>query len=218
VPDQGAVPLPAQFGAPGRVPGFAPGTVPGRILTPPSDRSVPGLWLRPFGLQRSGLPGFLWHVGSFVALLVLAVIALYLAPRRLTVISQVVSESLGQTLLAFVVGLLGFMGSTLLGFLLFVNVVGWPLVPIMGLGIYLATALGLVALSLALGNKVSRLFRLDDRSPLFHLVVGLVLIFLVSMIPYLGWLVVGICAATGFGAVLWTRGGDTTGWSLDEAE
>jgi hypothetical protein len=218
IPEHGAVALPRRFEVPGRLPNLGPGPVPGRILTLPSDRALPGLWLRPFGLHRSGLPGILWHVGSFVALLVLAVFALYLTPQRLTLLSQVVSESWGQTFLAFVVGLLALMGAVLLSFLLFVNVVGWPLVPIMALGIYLATAFGLVAVSLALGNKVSSLFRLDGRGPLFHLVIGIVLIFLVSMIPYLGWVIVGVCATIGFGAVLWTRGGGTSGWSLDEAQ
>jgi hypothetical protein len=191
----------------------------GGILRPPTDRaSLPFFGLRPFGLLREGPPGVLWHLGALVSLLILAVIALFVAPRRVGVLVQVVSNGWGQRLLAFVIGLLGYLGFALLSFLVFINVVGWPLVIVLSLAIYLATAFGLVAIGLALGSGLCRLFRIDDRGPLFRLGVGVVVLFLGSIVPYLGWLVVGCSAVLGFGAVLWTRGGGITGWSLDDSD
>jgi len=58
----------------------------------------------------------------------------------------------------------------------------------------------------------------EQGGPLFRLGVGVLLLFLAGIVPYLGWLVVAAPAALGFGAVLWTRGGDVYGWSLDGVE
>ena len=191
----------------------------GGILLAPIDRtSGPFFGLRPFGLHREGLPGMLWHLGSFVSLLIMAVIALFLAPRRVSVVAQVVSNGWGQRLLTFVIGLMGYLGSGLLGFLIFINVVGWPLAIVLGLGLYLATTFGLVAVSLAVGSGLCRFLRMDQGGPVLRLGVGILALFLGSIIPYIGWLVAGGSAVLGFGAVLWTRGGGTAGWSLDDVD
>ena len=189
----------------------------GRLLTLPATRGVvPFLGLRPFGLHREGLPGVLWHAGSFVAWLIVATIAFVFAPRRVAVLAEVISNGWGQRLLAFVIGLLGYVGLALLGFLIFINVVGWPLLLILALGIYLATAYGLVAVSLAAGSGLCRILAIEQSSSLFRLGVGVLILFLGSIIPYLGWFVAGLSAVLGFGAVLWTRGGGASGWTLDE--
>jgi hypothetical protein len=195
---------------------FAPS--PGAILVPPAERMArPTFWLRPFGLQRDGVQGIGWYVGSLVSWLALAGIGLFLAPRRVGVLARVLSGERGQLLLAFAIGVLGYLSLGLLAFLIFINVVGWPIMVILMLVVYLATSLGLLAVSLALGAGVCRLARLDDRRPLLHLFVGVLLLFLGSIIPYLGWAVVACSAALGFGAVLWTRGGSISGWSLDDS-
>lgn len=190
-----------------------------RILIPPTARlAQPGFWLSPFGLGREGLPGVWWYAGSPASVLILAVIALSAMPRRVGVLARVMSSGCGQQLWAFVIGLLGYLTIALLVFLLFVNVVGGPLLLVLGIGAYLATAVGLVAVSLTLGTAVCRFARLGGVGPLFRLCVGVVLLFLGSIIPYLGWLVFGVSAITGFGAVLWTRGGEVSGWSLAEVD
>jgi hypothetical protein len=190
-----------------------------RVLPLPGVRGeLPAFRLRPFGLHRAGLPGIFWLLGSFVTALVLSSGALFLFPRRVGVLAQVLSNGWGQRLLAFVIGLLGYVGTALLTFLIFINVVGWPLLVLMALAVYVASVFGLVGMSLALGRAVSRFFRLDVRSPLIQLVVGITLVFVAGVIPYLGWIVVGLGIALGFGAVLWTRGGSVTGWSLDDVE
>jgi len=189
-----------------------------RILTPPTSerQAQPYMRVRPFGLHREGLPGLWWYVGSLVSLLILAIMALFLFPRRLGIMARVVRGGWGERALAFAVGLLGYLGIGLLTFLIFINVIGWPILLILILGVYVATAIGLVSVSLALGAAVCQFFRLDDRGPLFHLGVGVILLSLASMLPYLGWVVAGVVAVLGFGVVLWTRGGDTVGWSLDD--
>ncbi len=191
----------------------------GGILLAPAERA-PGSFfgLRPFGLHREGLPGMLWQLGSFVSLLIMSVIALFLAPRRVGVMAQVVSNGCGQRLLTFVLGLMGYLGAGLLSFLIFINVVGWPLAIVLGLGLYLATAFGLVAVSLAVGSGLCRSLRVDQGGPVLRLSVGILVLFLGSIIPYIGWLVAGGSAVLGFGAVLWTRGGGTAGWSLDDVD
>jgi hypothetical protein len=146
------------------------------------------------------------------------VLAYVVAPRRVAVLAEVISNGWGQRLLTFVIGLLGYMGLALLGFLIFINVVGWPIVFILMLGVYFATAFGLVAVSLAVGSALCRVFGIDQSRKLFRLGVGVLILFLCSIIPYLGWVVAGVSAVLGFGAVLWTRGGGATGWALDDGD
>jgi hypothetical protein len=195
----------------------APPPTVGRILIPPTAGATSrGLGLRPFGVDRAGLAGVWWHLGSLAALLVLAAIVLLLIPRRVNVLAEVLSDDWGQRLLAGVIGLLGYLGAGLLAFLLFVNVVGAPLAAILVLCVYLATGVGLTAVSLALGRAICHVLHLGQHGPVFHLGSGIVVLFISSIIPYVGWIVAGIAALLGFGAFLWTRGGDTARWSLDE--
>jgi hypothetical protein len=189
------------------------------ILVLPANRGVrPFLGLRPFGLHREGLPGVLWHIGSFVSLLIMAALAFVFAPRRVGVLSGVVSNGWGQRLLAFMIGLLGYLGLALLGFLIFINVVGWPIMVVLSLAVYFATAYGLVAVSLAVGSWLCRSVGIEQSGALFRLGVGVLVLFLCSIIPYVGWFVAGLSAVLGFGAVLWTRGGGATGWTLDDGD
>lgn len=190
---------------------------PGRAILPaPGSGQRSLFWMGPFGLHRMGVPGVWWYLGSFVSLLILAAMALFAAPRRVNVVAQVISGGWGQRALALTIGILAYLGLVLLALLLFVNIVGWPILMVIGLGAYLATAIGLVAVALALGSGVSRGAGLQQAGPLFRLLVGALLLFLGSSIPYVGWLVVGFAAALGFGAVAWTRFGDTRGWTLDD--
>ncbi len=187
----------------------------GRALaTPPETRLRPSIfWLRPFGLHREGIAGVWWYLGSFLAMFIPAAVALLLLPRRVRTVADVLSNGWSQRLLAFTIGLMGYLTAGILVFLIFINVVGWPLLLVIALTVYAATAIGLVAIALALGAGASGLVRLHGRGPLFHLWVGAVLLFLASILPYLGWIVAGVAAALGFGAVLWTRGGDEKGWT-----
>lgn len=218
-----AVVLPGQGLAPvgpilsGDQPGLVAG-LPGQgtsLLVPRNRPAFPAFGLRPFGLHREGLAGIWWHLGSLVSLLIASILVLFLFPRRIGVLARVLSNGWGQRLLALVVGLLGYLGFGLLIFLIFINVVGWPLVFMVTLAVYLATGIGLVAVSLALGRAICRAFRVGAGRPVFHLGVGVLLLFLGSIIPYLGWIVAGVSSLLGFGAVLWTRVGDVSGWSLD---
>jgi hypothetical protein len=219
LPDRGFIPVGLGVRALSAPPAGMPVPLPRRILPLPGVRGeLPNVWLRPFGLHRSGLPGMFWLLGSFVSALILATVALFIFPRRVGVLAQVLSNGWGQRFLAFVIGVLGYLGTGLLAFLIFINVVGWPLLIVISLAVYVASAFGLVGISLALGRAVTGFLRLGERGSLFNLIVGTVVLFLASIIPYLGWVVVGLSVVLGFGAILWTRAGSTASWTLDEAQ
>jgi hypothetical protein len=189
----------------------------GRLLVPPAvSPSGRGLGLRPFGVDRAGLAGVWWHLGTLAALFVLAAVVLLLLPRRVDVLAEVLSDDWGQRFLAGVIGLLGYLGAGLLAFILFINVVGAPLGAILVLSVYLSTGIGLAAVSLALGRAICHRLRLGQHGPVFHLGMGMFVLYVLTVIPYVGWIVAGIAALLGFGAFLWTRGGDTARWSLDD--
>jgi hypothetical protein len=215
LPQQGLRPVgPILSGDQAILLGGLPGQAPS-LLVPRNRLAFPAFGLRPFGLDREGLAGVWWHLGTLVSLLIASTLVLFLFPRRIGVLARVLSNGHGQRLLALVVGLLGYLGLGLLAFLIFINVVGWPLMLILTLVVYLGTCVGLVAVGLALGQALCRAFRVAEGRPVFHLGVGVLLLFLGSLIPYLGWIVAGISGLLGFGAVLWTRLGDVSGWSLD---
>lgn len=176
---------------------------------------VSDFWLLPFGLHRRGLEGVWWYLASFAVLAAMTVTVVLVFPDRVHVLAE--SMQGGRQLAAnLVVGLLGYLFFFLVGFLLVINIVGLPLVLLVVAILYSLSLLGVVAVSLAVGHGVARRARLRAESALFDLLVGLVLVFLASVIPYLGWLVIGIVLALGLGAVLRTRFGRGTGWSLEE--
>jgi hypothetical protein len=176
---------------------------------------VSDFWLLPFGLHRCGLEGVWWYLASFAVLAATTVTVALVFPDRVHVLAE--SMQGGRQLAAnLVVGLLGYLFFFLVGFLLVINIVGLPLVLLVVAILYSLSLLGVSAVSLAVGHGVARRARLGTESALFDLLVGLVLVFLASVIPYLGWLVIGIVLALGLGAVLRTRFGRGTGWSLEE--
>ncbi|MBI5955417.1 MAG: hypothetical protein HY871_00290 [Chloroflexi bacterium] len=176
---------------------------------------VSDFWLLPFGLHHRGVEGIWWYLASFAVLAAMTVTVALLFPDRVHVLAE--SMQGGRQLAAnLAVGLLGYLFFVLVGFLLVINIIGLPLVLLVVVILYSLSVLGVVAVSLAVGHGVARMARLGAESALFDLLVGLVLVFLASVIPYLGWLVIGIVLALGLGAVLRTRFGRGTGWSLEE--
>jgi hypothetical protein len=58
----------------------------------------------------------------------------------------------------------------------------------------------------------------ERAGPLVDLLAGLLIIFILSLIPLLGPLLLALLAILGFGAVVLTRAGSAGGWDLDLSE
>ncbi|MHB8619174.1 MAG: hypothetical protein ACYDAG_06325, partial [Chloroflexota bacterium] len=117
-------------------------------------------------------------------------------------------------LLGILLGLMGFGLAYVLLRLSWLTIVGVPFIPFLIGGVWLATMLGLVAISLWVGRSICQTNGLV-LPVLAETLLGFWLLFIPGMIPYLGWLLGAVLGAAGFGAVLQTHFGSPQGWSLE---
>lgn len=173
--------------------------------------------LVPFGIHRRGLPGISRYIASLVFFYLLSTILLFLFPRRLRVVTKAMtSGDLRRKLRLAAVGMIGVLAALLLASLGFFVFIGLSLLPLLLLGVSIALYVGLVGVSLALGNWIKRRAQLIEESPLLELTIGVLVLFIIGMIPILGWLFIGAAVIFGLGAILSTKFGTGERWSLEE--
>ncbi|MCL4533778.1 MAG: hypothetical protein M1370_01280 [Bacteroidetes bacterium] len=182
------------------------------------DRSPRLFWIRPFGLHSAGLEGIGWYATSFGILLISSFVTSFVFPRQLKTVSDALRRQPRRSLWFLLLGLIAYATLGLLVTLLFLNFTTIVLLLLVLPALLLATLLGLVAVELWIGQVITRWGHIEGSSALMELLVGVVLLFLVSSIPYAGWAAVGIAAAIGFGALLYTRFGSGEEWSLGTLE
>ncbi len=176
------------------------------------------LWLRPFGVHRPDADDLSWALGSFAVLGTVSTMLLFLFPKRVRYVSKLLrDEPFRNHVLNVLVGLLAYGVAYALLRLSWLMIMGVPFIPFLVGGVWLLTMMGIVAVSFTLGRALLRYFD-APLPPLAEVVIGLWLLFVTSMLPVLGWLVGGVCASLGFGALLQTRFGTRQRWSLDPLE
>ncbi len=139
----------------------------------------------------------------FLCLLVLAFIINALLPRQMGVISEDIKTN---PLRAGFWGVVGLISIVPLAALLTMSVVGIVLVPVeIALGVLVAL-MGFIAAARLIGREV--LLRLKkERGIMTQTSLGLVVIWVIGWIPYLGWLTKTLAIVVGMGSVLVTRFG-----------
>jgi hypothetical protein len=172
-------------------------------------------WLRPFGVHRADVNDIWWALGSFAVLSTVATGLLYLAPKRIRYVSQLLrAEPTTNHLVNILLGLLAYSVAYALLRLSWLTIVGVPFIPFLVGGVWLLTMLGVVSVSFTLGRSLLR--RAGAKlPPLAECLIGLWLLFVTSMLPFLGWATGGLAASLGFGVLLQTRLGTRQRWSLD---
>jgi len=170
------------------------------------------------GMERIGADSFLGRVGALLLLLGTGTLTLYLVPRRVGRIAQTLE--VGGVALArlFLVGLAGYVVFAALSVLAALTLFGAPVGLLLLIGAYAIIPLGLAAISLPLGRAAGRRFGLTPPGPLVDLLAGLLIIFILSLIPLLGTVLLVLLAIVGFGAVVLTRAGSAQGWDFDLSE
>lgn len=179
----------------------------------PTPGATPAV-LTPFGLYPAGFRGVGMMFLSLCVLLAAGSLTAYLAPSRLHMVQQALHVSWRNLALLGIVGLLGYGMSLLLMFILVTLVVGIPFAVLLLLVLAVATVFGFIGVSLALGRWLRDRLDLPASSPLIELALGIVLIFPLGLLPFIGWPVVLLVAALGFGAFLVTKGGTGEPWSV----
>jgi hypothetical protein len=126
-----------------------------------------------------------------------------LAPARLERVQRAVARA---PLQSAAVGLLSVAVALLAIAALVITVVGIPAAAIVGLGSALALYAGLVAVAAAIGRLLP-VPALRDR-PIAQLGSGVLMLWLVGLVPVVGGLLSWAVALLGLGAVVFTRGGE----------
>lgn len=208
--------------------GFRPGgTQPATTGPPVQERRQPptiqepqrpgetnALRLRPFGPYQRSWVGVSLYVTSFFALLGASTAMVFLWPQRLRRLKETMKTGWKGIMRLALIGFLGYGVASIFITLSGLVIVGLPLAFLIMLGLVLVTLAGLVAVSLTVGSRLAKLGKTNVTSPLFQLILGVLLLFPISIVPFIGWLVVGGLSCLGLGTILLTRFGSEEGWSL----
>ncbi len=127
-------------------------------------------------------------------------------PKRATAISQAIPNRLGRR---FLIGFLVNLAILPLIVVLVITVVGIFLIPFVAI-IYLAVnLLASVGLSLTVGKRISGDLKEGAvETPYICLLSGVLVVFVISIIPVLGWLIYGAASCIALGATVDTRLGE----------
>jgi hypothetical protein len=142
---------------------------------------------------------FAVNILMFLGLLGLAILFAALMTRQVGVVSSYIEKNWWKSLLW---GILGAILIIPVAGLLAVTIIGIPLILVEIVFISLALALGLVGVSQLIGKKVTRALRRPGQPMMLEGIIGIVVLFLVNLVPLLGGLVCLVAATMGFGSAL----------------
>ena len=145
----------------------------------------------------------------FLVILVLALLIVALLPKPVRTVAEAIGENTFKVALT---GLLGLVLITPLALLLTVSVVGIALIPLEVIVVVCSVLLGFIAVGQLIGKKVLKLFHRPNPSMLRETFWGLIILWLIGWIPYIGWMVKAVAIVIGLGAALITRFGTYQGW------
>jgi hypothetical protein len=145
----------------------------------------------------------------FLVILVLALLIAALLPKPVRIVSEAIRENTFKVVLC---GILGLVLIAPLALLLTISVVGIALIPLEVIVVVCSVLLGFIAVGRIIGGTVLRLFKRPNPGIVRETFWGLVILWLIGWIPYIGWMVKAIAIVIGLGAVLVTRFGTHQGW------
>ena len=149
----------------------------------------------------------------FLVILVLALLIAALLPKPVRIVSEAITENSFKVVLC---GLLGLVLIAPLAILLTISVVGIALIPLGVIVVVCSILLGFIAVGQLLGGWLLRLLRRRNTGMIRETFWGLIFLWLIGWIPYLGWMIKAIAIVIGLGAVLVTRFGTYQGWKCEQ--
>jgi hypothetical protein len=175
-----------------RVGGSLGGLISGLVQSIAGAREAP-----PFALHA------LAHVVHAVALVVVALLVLAFLPERVERVRGFLTARPGASVLGGLAIAVGFVPVIVL---LCISIVGIPLVPVVLVAVAALLAMGITAAATWLGDRLPVLQ--DRKSPFVALLLGVAVLMLVTLIPFVGSLVVVVLAFAAGGAALFSRFGE----------
>jgi len=140
----------------------------------------------------------------FLGILIITVVTVLLIPKPVRLISAAIKEK------PFKVTAWGLSGLVLivpLAVLLAISVVGIVLIPLEMTIVLCSVLLGFISVSQLVGRKLFTVLKRNDQSMMRETIWGLVVLWLIGWIPYVGWMIKVCAIVLGMGAVLSTRFG-----------
>jgi hypothetical protein len=146
----------------------------------------------------------------FLVILVLALLIAALLPKPVRIVSEAIRENTFKVILC---GILGLVLIAPLALLLTISVVGIALIPLEVIFVVCSVLLGFIAVGQLIGAKLLRLLKRSEPGIVRETFWGLVILWLIGWIPYVGWMVKAIAIVIGLGATLVSRFGTHRGWA-----
>jgi hypothetical protein len=145
-------------------------------------------------------------VAIFLGVLLLTVITVFLIPKPVRLIASAVK---GKPFKSTAWGLAGLVLVVPLAVLLAISVVGIVLIPLEMAIVLCAVLIGFISVSQLVGQKLFTILKRQDQSLMRETVWGLIVLWLIGWIPYVGWMIKMCAIVLGLGGVLLTRFGTT---------
>jgi hypothetical protein len=143
------------------------------------------------------------EAGLRYALLFLgALLFAFLAPERFGRLHTAVRRA---PLRSIAGGTVAFVAASLLSIVLVITIIGIPVAFVLGLALFVAASMGLATVGHLVGQALP--VRALEGRPVWRLGAGILALFVVTRVPFFGWLAFLLALAIGTGAVVLTRFG-----------
>jgi len=143
-------------------------------------------------------------ISIFLGVLLLTILTVFLIPKPIRLISSAIKQ---KPFKVTVWGLAGLVLIVPLAVLLAVSVVGIVLIPLEMTIVLCAVLIGFIAVSQLVGRRLFTVLKRKDQSMMRETIWGLIILWLIGWIPYVGWIVKMCAIVLGLGGVLLTRFG-----------
>ncbi len=143
-------------------------------------------------------------ISIFLGVLLITIVTVFLIPKPIRLISSAIKE---KPLKVTAWGIAGLVLVVPLAVLLAVSVVGIVLIPLEMTIVLSAVLIGFIAVSRLIGRRLFSVLKRDDQSMMRETIWGLVILWLIGWIPYVGWMIKVCAIVIGLGGVILTRFG-----------
>jgi hypothetical protein len=176
-----------------------------------------------FGRHLPGWQGVFSVIGAYLFLYLSGMVMLFLIPRQIGVMLNAFlpaheQRGLRNWLFFLGVGILSLLALILLAGLGLVTDAAFPLPLFMLALLLLIIWIGLITFGLVLGAGISRLAGSPHSGPLGELSLGLLVVFALGRLPFIGWLFTLFMVTLSLGAVVITHLGSGGQWTLNDLE
>ncbi len=141
---------------------------------------------------------------SFIGLLVLAILVVAFFNKNVDLVAAVTEKAAGSK---FLWGLLAMLLIVPITVLLIVSVVGIVVLPVWIIILIAAAILGYVAIAEIFGEKILTALKVKKPTTMVSVIVGTIILGLLGLVPFVGWLIKSVAVICGLGAVITTRFG-----------